>query len=342
MQSAPGSPYRDKPELALALSPGPLPTPSIEPSRATSRAPVARLFSDTRSRTEPRRRPAGTTSRLRFGRVFAAACGALVFVALTDGGRTERVAAPLLPELETVLSFAGLGLDQVSVVGHRFTTDIDILDALDLPNARTWARFDSAAARMRIERLPWVASATLTRRYPGRLDVTVIERKATAVWQHGSRETLIDATGRSLSDVRPGTVTGLPRFLGDGADVEAADLAAVIARHPEIQSRLKVAERVAGRRWSLHLDNGTTLHLPPDREARILDGLVSRARLQRLVTEPNRVIDLRAPGRIAIRLQTVPSDPASRKSSLGPPRTVPHPAHAQSTAGRVAEAGEQR
>lgn len=316
----PAQAYRGVAETAF------LPSRPTEPPNRIDRPSKARAMRRDRSgrslardgsRRSPQLQSWVRVLRGRAALVAAAICGALAFTTVTDGGRTARVVSPLLPEFDAVLGLAGFGLDQVAIAGHRFTTDIDILDALDLPNARTWAQFDSEQARMRIERLPWLATATLTRRYPGRLDVKVVERKAVAVWQHGSRETLIDITGRNLSDIRPGTVAGLPRYQGEGADVEAAGLAAIVARHPEIQSRMKIAERVAGRRWSLHLDNGTTLHLPPDREALVLDGLLSRTRLLRLVTEPGRVVDLRAPGRIAIRLQSSASGPVASPPQAG-------------------------
>lgn len=254
---------------------------------------------------------------------FACVAAGLVFAVLTDGGTALRTvaqkpAADGGSELDKALSWAGFGLDQISVAGHRFTLDADILDALQLGTARNWRTFDSRAARDRIERLPWVATATLTRSYPGRLDVRVTERKAFGIWSRGDRTTLIDATGRSLSDIRPGEDGGvrLPRFKGAGADREAAAITTIVGRHPAIANRLYLAERVADRRWTLHLDNGTTLHLPPDREAMALDGLGATAELRRLVEEPGRVVDLRAPGRIAVRAKGGPL--AAAKPSVAP------------------------
>lgn len=263
--------------------------------------------------------------RRRVYRLAAAAVvsAGLVFAVLTDGGSAMRPAQPLraadaVGTIDKALAWAGFGIDQISVTGHRFTLDADILDALDLGTARNWRTFDSGVARNRIERLPWIATATVTRSYPGRLDVRVTERKAFGLWQHGDRATLIDATGRLLSDIRPGAESAekLPRFKGEGASLEAAAITAIVARHPVIASRLTLAERVAERRWTLHLDNGTSLLLPPDREAVVLDGLVSTAQLRGLMEEPRRVVDLRAPGRIAVRAK--PATPASTRAPHTP------------------------
>ena len=71
--------------------------------------------------------------------------------------------APFFPEVDEVLYWTGLRIDQVTVSGQRFTPDADVFDALDLLNVRSLLSIDSAAARERIERLPWIATATINR-----------------------------------------------------------------------------------------------------------------------------------------------------------------------------------
>ena len=83
-------------------------------------------------------------------------------------------------------------MPDLTVSGQRFTADADIFDALDLPNVRSLLSIDSAAARERIERLPWIATATISRIFPGSLEVHVTERKPAALWIRGQREYLID------------------------------------------------------------------------------------------------------------------------------------------------------
>ena len=124
---------------------------------------------------------------------FAALSGALAFSLLTDAGRQTRDAMSLLPEADQVLFWTGLRLDQVALSGQRFTSDSDIFDALDLANARSLLSFHSTAARRRIEALPWIETASITREIPGALDIRVTERKPTALWLHEGREILIDS-----------------------------------------------------------------------------------------------------------------------------------------------------
>ena len=272
------------------------------------------------------RRAGGTPSTSRDRRALfrrlsfalTAIVGAALFVALTDAGRAARPVTNGVTDIEAALSWAGFGIDQISVAGHRYTPDGDILDALDLARGRTWLSFHGVAARDRIERLPWVASATLTRTFPGRLDVRIAERTAFGIWEHEGRTRLIDRDGRTLSDLGRGAtvqdLAHLPRFLGEGADKEAAAMASIVARHPALARRLAHYERVGGRRWTLHLDNRTALLLPPDREALMLGAVTDSARLMRMAQTPDQVIDLRAPGRVAVRSRSTPA------AGVAPPR----------------------
>ena len=180
-----------------------------------------------------------------------------------------RAPAPILPELERLMEAAGLGLQQVAVSGYRFTPDRDIFDALDLDEARTLLTFDSRAAKERIERLPWIERASIERIIPDRLEVHVVERMPFAMWRAEGRTFLIDKSGRVLTAIAPGAMPALPRLAGKGAPHEAAALYALLAGHPAVRDQVKLAERVGGRRWRLHLADGGTIELPAagEREA---------------------------------------------------------------------------
>jgi cell division protein FtsQ len=236
--------------------------------------------------------------------VFAGLSGAFAFSVLTDGGRHVRAMAPFFPEVDEVLYWTGLRIDQVAVSGQRFTPDADIFDALDLPNVRSLLSIDSAAARESIERLPWIATATISRIFPGSLKVHVTERKPAALWIRGEREYLIDATGRVLSAVKPGTERGLPRVAGEGAASEAKALFDLVARYPAIAQRFVMAERVGERRWTLRLTDDVTVHLGPDREAMAFEALSSVADLGQLLSGRYVIVDLRSHGRITVRPDT--------------------------------------
>lgn len=234
--------------------------------------------------------------------MLAATLAAGVALAMmTDAGRYARAAASILPTADDAARFIGFGIDQVSLTGQRFTFDGDVFDALDLANTRSLASFDAEAVKSRLERLPWVATADLTRVFPDRLEVRVTERKPFAVWARGDRHYLIDETGRVLSATASTERPDLPRVSGEGAATEARALMTLMDRYPDIARRLTEAERVAERRWTLRLDRGVTLHLPADREAALLQQIAAGGELGRLVAGDNCIIDLRVPERMTVR-----------------------------------------
>lgn len=241
----------------------------------------------------------------------AAIAGALVFAALTQWGSQERKVRPFIDEADRLAEIAGLGVEQVFLTGHRMTADRDIFDALDLTNSRSLLRFDGIAARERIERLPWIKSAAITRLFPDSISIEVVERKPFAVWHRSGRDLLIDISGRVLGAAPPSAKAELPRVTGEGAAAEAAQLMAVVHKHPELAGRIEDAVRVAERRWTLRLKGGPDIELPAGREADALSLLISKAtELHLFESERHAAIDLRARDRIIVR----PRQPEEKKT----------------------------
>lgn len=250
--------------------------------------------------------------RLRAVCVAAAALsGAVIYTVMTDGGRRARESDPILPSVETAVAAVGFGLDQIALTGQKYTPDADIFEALGLANTRSYATFDTDAAKARIEELPWVETAELVRVYPGGLNVRVTERKPWAVWRHGAGEFLIDRSGRVLAAVKSAGSAGLLRLTGDGAAKEAPALMAILARYPDVAGSLVEAERVAERRWTLKLHDNMTLILPPDREAQALAMFDGDRSVRALTTGGGFTVDLRAVNKITLRKAPSPASGAA-------------------------------
>jgi cell division protein FtsQ len=221
--------------------------------------------------------------------VLAAAAFVLI------GNPELRAAA--IGQVEAGLEWANLGLQQITVAGHRYTADTDIYAALDLDNARTLLTFDARAAKARLEQLPWVAKATIERIAPDAVAVTVGERTPFAVWREGERHWLIDRQGRKLQLAPANVLPHLPRVSGDGAGSEVVALTLLLAGHPAVAPKVELAERVAGRRWTLHMVGGLGVDLPAEGAAEALGRL---AHLYELGLGGARRIDLRASNRTLI------------------------------------------
>lgn len=252
----------------------------------------------------PRRRAAARHTSL--GRklgltLFMGLSGALAFSLLTNGGKETRAVASLLPDMDQVFYWTGLRIEQVALSGQRFTSDSDVFSAIDIPSTGSLLTFDASKARQRIEELPWVRSAAISRIYPASLEVRITERRPAAVWFNDGRDYLVDASGRVLSALKAGTNVRLPRLSGAGAPEQAQALLEMIVRFPRVAERFQMAERVGGRRWTLHLKDGVVVHLGADREAVAFAALSSPDELGKFLSARNVIVDLRVAGRIAVR-----------------------------------------
>lgn len=275
---------------SVAANPPPLDPPTVPASPSATMLP--------RRKPVPRHASIGRKLGLT---AFMGLSGALFFSLLTDGGRQTRAVTSMLPEMDQVLYWTGLRVEQVSLSGQRFTSDSDVFSAVDLPNSGSLLTFDASQARQRIEALPWVKTASISRIYPGSLEVRIIERRPSAIWLNDGREFLVDGSGRVLSALKTGTNVRLPRLAGEGAPEQAQSLLELIVRFPRIAERFVMAERVGKRRWTLHLKDGVVVHLGSDREAVAFAALSSPDDLGKLLNARNIVVDLRVLGRITVR-----------------------------------------
>lgn len=233
---------------------------------------------------------------------LAGVVGAVAYLIATSGGESSRHMVPLSKDLEPVAIALGFGLEQASVEGARFTDAADVLDALRLDRARTLFGLDVSQATRRIEALPWVRKAEISRLYPGEVQVRVHERRAFAVWRAAPDHLhLIDAEGRKLSATNARMAPNLPLITGAGAPARVGDLMTMLSSYPVITERFKSADWVADRRWRINLLNGTQIELPGGRASTALTLVGGQTFVRKLVAQPNRLIDLRAPGRIAVR-----------------------------------------
>ncbi|TIN59290.1 MAG: FtsQ-type POTRA domain-containing protein, partial [Mesorhizobium sp.] len=93
----------------------------------------------------------------------------------------------------------GFAVDQVKVVGNRQTSEIDILDRLELDGWTSLIGFNAEAARERIATLPWIEVAAVRKVYPHTLEVRVEEREAFALWQQGDALSVIERNGAMIA-----------------------------------------------------------------------------------------------------------------------------------------------
>ncbi|MEU7845107.1 FtsQ-type POTRA domain-containing protein [Micromonospora sp. NPDC049114] len=148
----------------------------------------------------------------------------------------------------TVLGTGLFGVRTVTVEGAKLVTDVQVRDAVGVPDGVPLARVDLAAAARRVGALAPVERATVSRDWPGTLVVRVTERTAVAVVPQADAFALVDRSGVAFQTVarRP---AGLPlvrvsRPAADDPDTRAA-LEVLGALTPQLRAEL-VDLRVEG------------------------------------------------------------------------------------------------
>jgi cell division protein FtsQ len=201
-------------------------------------------------------------------------------------------------------------LADVTVEGRDYVTREAILAALDVKAGDSLLGIDLEAARHRLEAIDWVASATVERRLPDTLYVTLKERRAVAIWQNGTEYTLIDKNGRTVraSKMPPGAES-LLLLGGPGAPEHVGELLLLLAYEPSIAKRLKAAVWVGQRRWNLVLANDTQIWLPEEDAVAALQRMAKLEASDKLLSREFGVVDLRLPDKLYLRKRAPAGDP---------------------------------
>lgn len=164
--------------------------------------------------------------------------------------------------------------------------------------------------RSAFEKLPWVRKASVRRRWPDGIELTLEEHVAVARWHGGEGEPrLVNSHGELFTAALPDGPTALPLFGGPEGSAalmlarhrEFADLLASLGRSSRV---VTLSPRLA---WQLRLDDGLTLELGRDQAKHPLHERLQRftgiyAEVRARAKAPINTIDMRYPNGFALRL----------------------------------------
>jgi cell division protein FtsQ len=124
-----------------------------------------------------------------------------------------------------VLDSRFLVVRSVVVTGTHLVPKSQVLAAADIPEGLPLIRVNTSDSARRIERITQVQSATVTRDWPDRIVITVVEREPVLAVPAGGAFDLIDPTGVIVQSV-PRQPAGMPRFVPSGPLPHNPDVAA--------------------------------------------------------------------------------------------------------------------
>ena len=218
-----------------------------------------------RSQVEPRiverRRTVRDAARARRRRIWTAVAVVVALVAAAVG--------VLLSPLTDV--------DEIVVTGTDRLSSEELVSVAGIRTGDQLVELDLSDARDRLRALPWVSSASVTRRWPAGVEIVVLEERPAVVVDDGSTAAVVSSTGRVLALERPSGDTAadglntalLPRLeledpgaarweIGTDVPADVRSAATVFAR----MSDAVLAEIPVGR-----LDDDGALHFDLDEGA---------------------------------------------------------------------------
>ena len=251
------------------------------------------------------RRPARFLSRMWAGEVTAPRHAMTALSAVLIGSFSfygAAVGGHLPSIVQGVTARTGFAVNEIRVSGNSETSEIDIFDRVGLDGWTSLVGFDPEEARTRIAGLPWVEAASVRKIYPSTLEVKVEEKAPFAIWQQGSRLSLIERDGSEIAPLSGSRHLALPLVVGRGAAAHAASFVQKVSAYPELAERVRGYVRVSERRWDLRLNNGVTVKLPEDGVDLAIADLLQMDRTQGILSRDVEVVDMRFDDRLVVKL----------------------------------------
>lgn len=253
----------------------------------------------------PRRRPRAKLTR-RMLRLAAYGIASVAVISASTyavkSGWADKQVTLVANRLIQFTAQSGFQVRNVLVEGRIETKSGDILAALKAERGAPLLAIDVAAAKARLEGLPWIKSAEVERQLPDTVRVKVEERKPFALWQLGQRLSVIDREGVVILKDNVARFANRPLVVGEGAERRAAEILDLVATEPGISNTVEVAVLVSGRRWNLRLKGGIEVRLPEERMDAAWHRLARMERETRLLNKAITAIDLRQPDRVIVGL----------------------------------------
>lgn len=197
---------------------------------------------------------------------------------------------------------AGFTVQGIYLEGRGRTSMDDINRALEVNIGDPILRLSLDEIRGRLEHIESIRFAAVERALPGTLYVRVVEREPVALWQNQGKMALVDDNGAVMNDIDSKPYQNLPLIVGSDAPQHVSELLALLAAEPDMAKRFASAIRVGERRWNIRLTNNVEVRLPEADPVQAWKQLAGLEAKQQLLDRSVKVVDLRVPGRLFIKV----------------------------------------
>lgn len=221
--------------------------------------------------------------------------------------------------LWAVVRLPVFALREIHVTGEaRHITQAQVQTIVANELKGTFFTMDLPHVRRAFEKLPWVREVNLRRRWPARLEVSVVEHVPLARWGNLG---LVNTRGEIFHAAYDGK---LPIFIGSaGTEKEIAIQYEFFRRQLAAIGAAPAVVQVTPRRaWQVRIDGGPTIELGrEDVEARLIRYLHVHQRTVGALKRRIDYVDLRYPNGFAVRIAELKGDDADRERAAVKHRT---------------------
>jgi len=221
---------------------------------------------------------------------------------IVKGGHLEAFTTALSDTRNAIANSAGFRITAVAINGRRQLSQDEVLAVGGVTGRSSLLFLDAAVVRDRLKANAWIADATVQKFYPGQLRIDIVERTAFALWQQDGRLAVIAEDGAVLEPYVSRRFMSLPLVVGKGAESQAHDFLALLARYPQVSSATRAAVFVGERRWNLRLKDGLDVRLPEHDVGNALAALSRLDKDERLFSRDIVAVDMRLPDRLTVQL----------------------------------------
>jgi len=234
-----------------------------------------------------------------FGLVMVVAL--IVAGAALLGGSMSQIGKRWGSAMDGASRSIGLSVGTVEVIGleHVPATARQIKAAAMIEPGENMFRADPHLIRRRVEETRLVTKVRVYRLWPDTVMIYASAAEPTALWNDGTRWTVIDNLGQAMPNLQAADYRTLTKTTGAGGPEAVPELEKAFALAPNLRVEVDHARRVAGRRWDLVLKSGAVMKLPTDE--RLAASLLFFANVEpaaELARRPLSIIDLRVAGRV--------------------------------------------
>lgn len=198
-------------------------------------------------------------------------------------------------------SSLGFNVSDVLVEGRVYTDPAIIRAIINIEKGDPLFSLNPQAAQDLIEKISWVKTAHVERRWPDTIYIGLEEHTPIALWQKDKQLSLLNTQGELIATKNLTPFKDLVIVIGEDAPQHTPGLIANLKAEEGVYERVESASRVSERRWDLTLKNGMKIRLPENDIGLAIHSIALAQAQDNLLEKDLMSLDVRDPSRMIVR-----------------------------------------